>query len=137
MERIIKGSFDEYGFPYLNLQVCNQQQQVSVPAKAIIDTGGAHCLVREEIAIQLKLEELRVADYLHPVFGKMPLKEYIMDLCLTNNNENNETVIKGIRAGTLIDPNYPASVVIGVEVLRHCKFEYDGRNETFIMTVFL
>lgn len=137
MERMITGNFDEYGFPYVNLQVCNKQKQLSVKAKAIIDTGGAHCLVREEIAIQLQLEELRVADYRHPVFGKMPLKEYIMDVCLESNNGNNQTVIEGVRAGTLIDPNYPASVIIGVEVLQHCKLEYDGPNQKVIMTVYL
>ena len=135
MERIITGSFDEDAFPYLNLQVLNKKKNLSVTAKAIIDTGAAHCLVREEIALQLQLEELRVADYRHPVFGKMPIKEYIMDLYFNGNNQSDGVTIEGVRAGTLIDPHYPASVIIGVEVLRHCRFEYDGREQTFTIRI--
>ena len=133
MEKQLAGRFDEYGFPYLDLQVCNRKKQLAVPAKAIIDTGGAHCLVREAIAQELQLEELRIADYRHPVFGKMPLKEYVMDLSL--NTDKEETVIEGIRAGTLIDPNYPAAVIIGVEVLRHWKFVYDGYHQAFTISI--
>ena len=135
MERIITGAFDEDAFPYLHLQVLNKKKDLSVTAKAIIDTGAAHCLVREEIALQLQLEELRVADYRHPVFGKMPIKEYIMDLCFEGNSQSGGVIVERIRAGTLIDPYYPASVIIGVEVLLHCKFEYDGRNQTFTISI--
>ena len=135
MDRIITGSFDEYGFPYLDLQVLNKKLNLTANAKAIIDTGAAHCLIREDIAVQLQLEELRVADYRHPVFGKMPIKEYIMDLCIDGNSQNSGVMIEGIRAGTLVDLVYPASVVIGVELLRHCQFEYYGRNQSFILTI--
>ncbi|MBD0365610.1 MAG: hypothetical protein ICV53_05835 [Flavisolibacter sp.] len=135
MDRIIKGAFDEDGFPYLNLQVLNRNKNLSAPAKAIIDTGAAHCLVREEIAVQLELEELRVADYRHPVFGKMPIKEYIMDLCFEGDCQRDGLIVEGIRAGTLVDPYYPASVIIGVELLRHCTFTYDGRQQTFTLSI--
>lgn len=135
MDRIITGGFDEDGFPYLNLQVLNKKKNTSFDAKAIIDTGAAHCLIREEIALRLQLEELRIADYWHPVFEKVPIKEYIMDLCLDGNSQNGGVIIEGIRAGTLIDPNYPASVIIGVELLRHCTFAYDGRNQSFTLSI--
>ncbi len=135
MERIIPGSFDEYAFPYLDLEVCNKKKNLSYRAKAIIDTGGAHCMVREEIATELQLPELRVADYRHPVFGKMPIKEYIMDLCFEGNSQSGGAIIEGIRAGTLIDPAYPASVIIGVEVLKYCTFNYDGPNRAFTITI--
>jgi len=137
MDRKIAGNFDEYGFPYLNLKVCNKKKGLSVDAKAIIDTGGAHCLVQKAIAAQLQLEELRIADYRHPVFGKMPLQEYIMDLRLGDDSESGGATIEGIRAGTLIDPHYPAAVVIGVEVLQHCKLEYNGPDKTFTITLIL
>ncbi len=134
MERTIKGGFDEYGFPYLDLRVLNQKQQLSLTAKAIIDTGAAHCMIREELAQQLQLEELRIADYRHPIFGRMPLKEYLMDLGFENGSRDNGAIMEGIRAGTLLDPNYPASVIIGVEVLRHCRLEYDGPLQSFTIT---
>jgi hypothetical protein len=135
MECLIEGSFDEYGFPFLNIQVLNKLKDLSCNTKAIIDTGAAHCMILEEIAIQLQLEELRIADYRHPVFGKMPIKEYLMDLSFQDKCQNTRAVLKGIRAGTLMDTNYPAPVIIGVEVLKHCRFDYDGCNQTFSLTI--
>ena len=132
MEKMITGTFDEDAFPYLQLQVLNSKKDLAVTAKAIIDTGAAHCLVREELAQQLQLETLRVADYRHPVFGKMPLTEYLMDLRFDQNGQQVAT-IEGVRAGTLVDPHYPASVIIGVEVLKYCTFTYDGRQRTFTL----
>jgi predicted aspartyl protease len=134
MDHSIAGRFDEYGFPFLEIQVWNKQQEVFLPAKAIIDTGAAHCMIREELALQLQLPELRVADYRHPVFGTMPLKEYIMDLRFDTNPATNSPVLEGVRAGTLIDLNYPAGVIIGVELLKHCSFSYNGQNKTFTLT---
>lgn len=135
MERIITGKFDEDAFPYLDLEVLNKQKGLSQQVKAIIDTGAAHCMIREELALQLQLEELRQADYRHPVFGKFLLKEYVMDLCLAGDSQNGGTVLEGIRAGTLLDTNYPASVIIGVEILKYCRFEYDGRSQTFTLSI--
>lgn len=137
MERTITGHFDEYGFPYLDLQVWNKQQNLYLPAKAIIDTGAAHCMVREEVAAQLQLPELRVADYRHPVFGSMPIKEYIMDLCFSSDGQGGGSIIEGVRAGTLVDPNYPAAVIIGVELLKYCSFSYNGREQTFTLSTTL
>ena len=134
MERSIAGHFDEHGFPYLDIQVWNKERNVFLPAKAIIDTGAAHCMIREELALQLQLPELRVADYRHPVFGTMPLKEYIMDLRFDGSPGNDSPVLEGVRAGTLIDLNYPAEVIIGVELLKHCAFAYNGFEKTFILT---
>lgn len=130
MDKIVTGTFDEDAFPCLQLQVLNKKKDLAVTAKAIIDTGAAHCLVREELAQQLQLEVLRVADYRHPVFGKMPLTEYLMDLQFDQNGQQ-VAIIEGIRAGTLIDPHYPAAVIIGVEVLKYCTFTYEGRQRTF------
>jgi hypothetical protein len=135
MDYIIEGSFDEYGFPFLNIQIVNKKTDQSCNVKAIIDTGAAHCMIREDIANQLQLEELRIADYRHPVFGKMPIKEYLLSLSFLDKCQDRKAVMEGIRAGTLVDTNYPAPVIIGVEVLRHCRFEYDGSKQTFTLTI--
>ncbi|ANE50435.1 hypothetical protein [Flavisolibacter tropicus] len=132
MDKIVTGTFDEDAFPYLQLQVLNKKKDLAVSAKAIIDTGAAHCLIREELAKQLQLETLRLADYRHPLFGKMPLTEYLMDLRFDQEGQQ-VAVIEGIRAGTLIDPQYPASIIIGVEVLKHCIFTYNGRQRIFTL----
>ena len=132
MDKIVTGTFDEDAFPYLQLQVLNKKKKLSLSAKAIIDTGAAHCLIREELAKQLQLETLRLADYRHPLFGKMPLTEYLMDLRFDQEGQQ-VAVIEGIRAGTLIDPQYPASIIIGVEVLKHCIFTYNGRQRMFTL----
>jgi hypothetical protein len=135
LERIIAGKFDEYDFPYLEVEVLNKAKGLSQPAKAIIDTGAAHCMIREELALQLQLEVLREADYRHPVFGKFLLKEYLVDLCLEGRTVNRSAVLEGIRVGTITDPNYPASLIIGVEVLQYCRLIYDGPNKTFSLTL--
>ena len=135
MNQVIAGGFDEDGFPFITLQVLNKKGDQSLRVKAIIDTGAAHCMIREEVALKLQLPELRTADYRHPVFGPMPLKEYLMDLHFGDNGTNEGTIIEGVRAGTLVDPHYPAPLIIGVEVLRHCTFEYNGRNQTFTLCV--
>lgn len=134
MERSIAGHFDEHGFPYLDIQVWNKQRNTFLPAKAIIDTGAAHCMIREELALQLQLPELRVADYRHPIFGSMPLKEYIMDLRFDSDPQSEAPILEGIRAGTLIDLNYPAGVIIGVELLKYCSLSYNGPEKTFLLT---
>ena len=117
MDKQVTGIFDEDAFPYLELTVCNRKKELSIQAKAIIDSGAAHCLIREEIAQQLQLEVLRKADYRHPLYGKMLLTEYLMDLRFDQKDEQ-IAVFEGIRAGTLLDPHYPASVIIGVEVIK-------------------
>ena len=137
MERSIAGGFDEYGFPFLLIQVWNKKENISLPARAIIDTGAAHCMIREELALKLHLPELRVADYRHPVFGAMPLKEYIMDLRFDNTPGTESAIMEGVRAGTLIDLNYPAEVIIGVELLKYCSFSYNGVAKTFTLTTHL
>lgn len=137
MERTIAGGFDEHGFPFLQIEVWNKGRNAFLPAKAIIDTGAAHCMIREELAQQLALPELRVADYRHPVFGTMPLKEYIMDLRFDSSPGADSPVLEGIRAGTLIDLNYPAGVIIGVELLKYCSFSYNGSERTFTLTTHL
>jgi hypothetical protein len=135
MEQLIAGQFDEYGFPYLEILVGNKRENLFSKAKAIIDTGAAHCMIREDLALDLKLEELRIADYLHPVFGKMKIREFIMDLQLNSANDSEGAVIERVRAGTLVDLNYPASVIIGVELLKHCWFEYRGQEKTFKIAI--
>ncbi len=132
MAKNVTGSFDEDAFPFLQLQVLNIKRELSITAKAIIDTGAAHCLIREDLARQLELEVLRVADYRHPVFGKMPLSEYLMDLRFEQDG-NPIAIFEGIRAGTLVDPYYPASIILGVEVLKHCIFTYDGLQRSFTL----
>jgi predicted aspartyl protease len=132
MDNHVSGIFDEDAFPFLQLQVLNRKKGLSVMTKAIIDTGAAHCLVREELAQQLQLETLREADYRHPLFGKMLLTEYLMDICFDQDGEQ-IAIFEGVRAGTLIDPHYPASVIIGVEVLKHCLFSYNGHQRTFTL----
>lgn len=135
MDYTIEGNFDEYGFPYLDIVVLSKVKDLSCNVKAIIDTGAAHCMIREDIAAKLQLEELRTADYRHPVYGKMSIKEYLMSISLQDKMQNAQAVMEGIRAGTLIDTNYPAAVIIGVEVLRHCQFTYDGKKQTFSMII--
>ena len=129
MDQIINGKFDEDGFPYLDLEVWNKKKGLCQHAKAIIDTGAAHCMIKEELALQLQLEVLREADYRHPVFGKFLLKEYLMDISPEGYNGNDNALLEGVRAGTLLDLNYPAAVILGVEVLRYCRLEYDGEQQ--------
>lgn len=131
--KIITGSFDQDAFPFLSIKVMNKQKGLSIVTKAIIDTGAAHCLIREELAKELELEILRIADYRHPVFGKMELTEFLMDLSFETDGEI-IGVIEGARAGTLVDPNYPAAVIIGVEVLKLCTFTYAGPAQTFTLS---
>lgn len=133
MEHTLSGRFDEDGFPCLDLLVLNKKEGRSERVKAIIDTGAAHCMIREDLARRLQLPELRIADYRHPVFGAMPIREYLMDLHFGGNGTNEGPVIEGVRAGTLVDLAYPASVILGVELLRHCSFEYNGRLQAFTL----
>ena len=135
MEKTIAGNFDEFGFPFLQIQVMNLPAELSVRVKAIVDTGAAHCLIREETAQQLKLEELRTADYRHPVFGRMPLKEYLMNVRLGESSDAEGRIIRNIRAGTLVDPHYPADVILGVELLQHLTIHYDGPKRSFYITL--
>ena len=129
---VINGKFDDDFFPYIDLQVLHTKKKLSAIVKAIIDTGAAHCMIQEDLAKQLELEVLRTADYRHPILGKMPLIEYTMDLCF-NNEDRCVAKIEGVRAGTLVDTQYPAAVIIGVEVLKKCIITYDGPAQVFTL----
>jgi len=135
VERVITGTFDEDHFPCLEVEVQNRHKGLAQRVKAIIDTGAAHCMIREALATRLELEVLRTADYRHPVFGTFLLNEYSMDLQLEGSGAPGGAVLEGVRAGTLNDPYYPASLIIGVEVLQYCRFTYDGTKRTFTLTL--
>lgn len=135
MDRVLTGNFDEYGFPYLTVGIAKQYTSNQIIAKAIIDTGAAHCLLQLDLIKALQLEPFRDTRYLHPQNGLLDSKDYFVDLYIDINNPNGAARIEDVKAGIIYDQGYPAGMIIGVEFLKNTCFSYNGHEKTFEMEV--
>lgn len=129
MNRTIFGATDEFNFPYIDIGLSNDAG-VRVKAKAIIDTGAAHCLVQPELIQQLNLEPFQTSTYIHPQNGVQPTGYYKLSVFFDLGSEE-PICISNVVFGEIRTPNFPAGAIIGLNFLKYCSFRYDGKECKF------
>ena len=136
MNRTIKAEIDEYGFPFLIVELINPDNgKHSGSLKAIIDTGAAGCLIQQAVADKLGLTCIGHSELLNPRLGIIPSNNYMITLGIDLFGLEGSAEIEGLPVGTLDDPNYPAAMIIGMSFLKNCNFEYKGKEKSFILTI--
>ena len=133
MERTINGNLDEFNFPFIGVGVSNPLTSKEMVIKSIIDTGAAHCLLQKEIIDELGLNKVSDSTIMHPVNGLLQSGNYLIDLILDIHNPIGSAKCLQVRVGTLDQLDYPAGMIIGVEFLQFCKFDYNGFDKTFTL----
>ena len=126
MNQILKGEIDGlYGFPILDVLIFGENGR-QVRAKAIVDTGAAHCCLQQDVIDGLELQ-LIIANgtMLHPIDGVIQQKYYkvYFELCDQAGFEMPVAILHSV--------DYPAAMILGVSFLKHCKFIYNHFEKTF------
>ncbi len=136
MEKSIMGDNDVHGFPYINVGISKfGDDNIKIKLKAIIDTGAAHCLLKPSLISQLNLESFGTEEYIHPQNGIQKVGNFSINLFLDTENESGCALIQNVRVSQLDAESYPAEMIIGVELLRHCSFMYNGRENMFQLDI--
>jgi|SRR5688572_129877 len=132
MERTLSGTIDNDGFPYITVGLGLDQSVPPVVTKAIIDTGASRSLLRVDLIKELKLSVIATAQYNHPLYGRQTGNFYSADILFDLYNHTlGIALLKGVVFGELIAKDYPSAVILGVDFLRNCDFDYDGINKKF------
>ena len=129
---------DEGYFPFLHVFVFDPETfDVRKDVKAIIDTGAQDCLVKSSFAKKLGLTVIDKQQELNPVGGIMEADFYKVGLIIDTPNYMDTSKYAVLTMGTIEDEDYPADMILGGTFLRHCIFNYDGRNRSFELHVIL
>ena len=138
MNTTVKGTMDEDFFPFLNVFVFDPETfDVCKDVKAIIDTGAEDCLVKNSFAKKLGLAVIDKQQELNPVDGITEAELYKVGLIVDTQNYMDTSKYAVLTMGTIEDEDYPADMILGGTFLRHCTFNYDGRNKAFELHVML
>lgn len=132
MNATIKGAIDDDLFAFLNVFVFNTDTyEVCKGIKAIIDTGAQDCLIKRNLATKLGLRSVDKLEELNPVGGIITSDYFKIGLITDTENYMDTSKYAILQAGAIEEAGYPADMILGATFLRHCTFNYDGRNKTF------
>lgn len=134
MIRTIHGKLDEFGFAYLPVIIAKEKGE-ETQAKAIIDTGAAHCALKKHLIEKLQLEAVSKSSYTHVQFGEMLFNDYFVNLILDAENPTGCIVVKSVKVTEFNSDDYPCDLLIGVDLLQHARFEYNGLEKNFTMDI--
>ena len=129
MDRIIKGKIDEYGFPYLETEIINPENGLQAfNVKTIIDTGSAYTLVKPELLNGIKItNSIGTTELLNPIRGENISNIFEIDLKINNFR------IPKIKARELKEHTYPCGILIGIDIIKYCNFEYNSKTNSFTL----
>ena len=134
MNRIITGNLDNYLFAYIPVNLVSpiNSKLIAKNVKAIIDTGAAYCLIKSDLIDYLQLiSDSSDSNILHPIEGLQNVEKYFLDMQIDVENIDGVALIKNLRVGKLNADDYPADMIIGIELLRFCQFTYNAIEKTF------
>ena len=135
MNRTINSKLDSNNFPYIDVEIINPANDKFVRGKAIIDTGAAYCLLKQSLITYLELQHVDGTSYLHPQYGERQASNYRINLSFDLANVDGAAQLQMLRVSVIESEEYPAAMIIGVELLKLCQFNYDGINKTFQLTL--
>ncbi|WP_445750000.1 hypothetical protein [Polaribacter sp.] len=126
------GELDEYGFPFLLVDLINPiTKQTIIKAKAIIDTGAAYTHVKQNVIDAINVKPNREIETKHLTDGN--LKSGIFKI---NIRFNESITVPNIETRLLHLPEYPSDLIIGLDILRYCNFHYDSVQKSFSFHLF-
>jgi predicted aspartyl protease len=134
MNRTIVGKIDEHGFAYINVNVVSPSNDTKIAynAKAIIDTGAAYCLIKRDLIEFLNIEPFKKdTNILHPIDGVQSAPNYYVNLMIDIDNNDGAALLQQLRVGIIHLEDYPSAMIIGVELLKYCKFTYNAKEGLF------
>jgi predicted aspartyl protease len=129
MGRKINGLTDEHGFFYIMSSVTNNGNTVD-NIKTIIDTGAANTHIHPELAKGLKLDIIDESISINPIKGEEVVKRYEIDILI------NKIRIPSIRVKEFTALDYPCGIILGIDIIKHCDFQYEALTKTFSLTIF-
>jgi hypothetical protein len=127
MNKSIKGKIDKHGFAYINTEIINPNtDEYAFEVKTIIDTGSAYTLVKPELLNGINVtNSIKDDKLLHPTMGYVKSKTFKINLKINN------IIIPQIEVRELKDSNYPCGIIIGIDIIKHCDFQYNSKSKTF------
>lgn len=127
-----KGQIDEYGFPFVLVNLINPiSKQSIINAKTIIDTGAAYSHIKQHVVDALNLNSSGDLATKHLTDGNV--KSGIFKI---NIQFNNYFTVPNVETRLLNQLEYPSDVIIGLDILKHCNFLYDSVNKSFTFHLF-
>lgn len=127
MTRKFSGLIDEFGFPYLYVDLINPITNKAIfEAKAIIDTGAAYSAIKQNVIDELSSDSIDTITTKHVIDGD--IKTGIFPI---NVKFNKLFIVPEIQFRLLHLPDYPSDLIIGLDILKHCDFHYNHRNKIF------
>ena len=129
--QVFNGKIDEFGFPFLIVDILNPKtEEVILNAKAIIDTGAAYSHIKKEVIRNLKLTSSKEVIVKHAVDGEV--ESGIFNINIIFNKKIN---VPNIDA-RLLHTDYPSDLIIGLDIIKYCNFQYNSKNKTFSFQLF-
>ena len=126
------GELDEFGFPFLLVDIINPEtNEFIVDAKAIIDTGAAYTHIKQHIIDTINLTSEKEESFKHLTDGVIK-----SGLFSVNIKFNGFITVPNIKASLLHQTQYPSDLIIGLDILRHCNFRYDSVQKSFSFYLF-
>lgn len=126
-ERNFYGEIDEFGFPYLIVGLVNPETNKSLHnLKAIIDTGAAYSHVKQTVIDDLGIHSVKEVTVNHLTDGNVKSGVFVVNIILNNNLK-----VSDMKMRILHQKDYPSELVIGLDILKHCNFQYDSVERLF------
>lgn len=131
MTRKFSGLIDEFGFPYLNVDIINPATNETIcDAKAIIDTGAAYSHMKQHVIDALSLTSSGQLTSKHLTDGD--ITSGIFEATIKFNKS---IIIPPIKARVLHQEQYPSDLILGLDILKYCNFQYNCQH-TFEFELF-
>tara|TARA_R110001583_G_scaffold6249_5_gene32215 strand:- start:3749 stop:4174 length:426 start_codon:yes stop_codon:yes gene_type:complete len=127
-----KGQLDEFGFPFLLVDLINPITNKAIEnAKAIIDTGAAYSCVKQNVIDALNINSAREITTKHVNDGNLKTGVFGLDIKF-----NRKIIVPNLETRILHLTEYPSDLIIGLDILKHCDFNYDSVHKTFSFHLF-
>ncbi len=131
-DRKFDGHIDEYGFPYLIVDLINPiTNDVIMDKKAIIDTGAAFTHIKQNIIDSINLKATGNTEIKHLTDGNLKSELFKVNIVF-----NGLISVPNVETRLMIQPEYPSDLIIGLDIIKHCDFYYDSSNKRFSFSLF-
>jgi predicted aspartyl protease len=130
--RTIEGLVDEFGYPYLIVNIIDPITRYTLTGlKAIIDTGAAYTHVKRQLVEILKLTPIDKTTIKHLTDGNI-----VSDIFIINLKFGKIIEVPDIKARILTQPDYPSDLIIGLDIIKFCDFSYNSKSKSFNFVLF-